>query len=252
MGGGPEGSAAPVRDAPAAVQWQKQKAVSGASNRARAMGAPRRRSLRSLGSEREPATLRSHRPHCAGSATLKHSNSANYRWVCSATPPSLMRVPNLEPSSPSLTPFAPPVLFGGHFDDFACQPNGIRFDIGVLGTSCRHGRGAGAATDATPDAAGCCADDGAATGATVRPCPPVHCRRCSCCALPWLQQPYFPARPRTSVADQQDGHEKPQHDGQEWASRQPPVRRAHTEQLRLREASAAAAASLHSRADWDG
>jgi hypothetical protein len=29
-----------------------------------------------------------------------------------------------EPSSPSLTPFAPPRLFGGHFDDFACQADG--------------------------------------------------------------------------------------------------------------------------------
>ena len=35
MHGGPEGSAAPVRDAPAAVQWQKRKAVSGASDHAR-------------------------------------------------------------------------------------------------------------------------------------------------------------------------------------------------------------------------
>ena len=49
--------------------------------------APRRRSLRSLGSEREPATLRSHRPRCAGSATLEHPNRRRYRWVCPATPP---------------------------------------------------------------------------------------------------------------------------------------------------------------------
>ena len=41
--------------------------------------APRRRSLRSLGSEWEPATLRSHRPRRAGSATLKHPNQRRYR-----------------------------------------------------------------------------------------------------------------------------------------------------------------------------
>ena len=41
--------------------------------------APRRRSLRSLGSERKPATLRSHRPRRAGSATLKHTNQRRYR-----------------------------------------------------------------------------------------------------------------------------------------------------------------------------
>ena len=34
---------------------------------------------RSLGSEREPATLRSHRPRRAGSATLKHPNQRRYR-----------------------------------------------------------------------------------------------------------------------------------------------------------------------------
>ena len=99
------------------------------------VGAPRRRSVRSLGSEREPATLRCHRPRCVGSAALGHLNRRRYRWVCPATPPSPMRVPNPEPSSPSLTPLAPPRLFGAHFDDFACQADGTRFDIGVLGTS---------------------------------------------------------------------------------------------------------------------
>eukprot|EP01043_Picozoa_sp_COSAG02_P098607 COSAG02_NODE_34748_length_478_cov_25.343008_1_plen_112_part_10 len=47
-----------------------------------------------------------------------------------------MRVPIPEPSSPSLTPFAPPRLFGGHFDDFACAAGGTKCYIGALGTSC--------------------------------------------------------------------------------------------------------------------
>eukprot|EP01046_Picozoa_sp_COSAG06_P010479 COSAG06_NODE_573_length_14086_cov_30.835633_6_plen_190_part_00 len=75
----------------------------------------------------EPATPRSHRPRCAGSATLKHLNSGSYRWVCPASPPSPMRVPNPEPSSPSCTPPAPPRrLFGGHFGHFACAAGGTK------------------------------------------------------------------------------------------------------------------------------
>ena len=84
----------------------------------------------------EPATPRSHRPHCAGSAALKHLNSGSYRWVCPANPPSTMRVPISEPSSPSCTPSAPPRLNGGHFGHFACAAGGTKCYIGVLGTSC--------------------------------------------------------------------------------------------------------------------
>ena len=35
-----------------------------------------------------------------------------------------------------LTPLAPPRLFGGHFDDFACQADGCMLDIGVMAPSC--------------------------------------------------------------------------------------------------------------------
>eukprot|EP01043_Picozoa_sp_COSAG02_P011772 COSAG02_NODE_439_length_22308_cov_18.013508_18_plen_260_part_00 len=99
---------------------------------------PETSSLRSARSG-EPATPRSHRPRCAGSAALKHLNSGIYRWVCPAGRPSPMRVPDPEPSSPSLTPFAsPPRLFGGHFGNFACAAGGTKCYIGVLGTSCRR------------------------------------------------------------------------------------------------------------------
>ena len=98
-------------------------------------GAPRRARCARSARSGEPATPRSHRPRCAGSATLKHLNSGSYRWVCPASPPSPMRVPIPEPSSPSLTPFAPPRLFGGHFDDFPCAAGGTKCYIGALGTS---------------------------------------------------------------------------------------------------------------------